>query len=387
MSNDLVDANLKKTAASVQKMIEPEFLRFFFELKNLAFLLLFNDNKSNFTHKSGYARIGGILMNKWTKGWLISGAAVLMLAGCGGGEETNESGGETYKIGVSQFVEHPSLDKAYEGFKKGLEEAGVTAEFNEQTAQGDQNNNQTIANNFVSDDVDLIFANSTPSATAALNATKDIPIVFTSVTDPIAAGLVKDTEKPGGNITGTVDLHPDAITNTVKFMAEQFDGKNVGVIYNAGEQNSVAQAEAVEKVLTDNGLKMVPVTVSTSSEVKQATESLIGKVDMFYIFTDNTVVSALESVIQVANKEDLPLFVGEKDSVARGGFAAYGFDYEDIGMEAGKMAAQILKGEKKAGDLPVLPPQNLKLVINETAAKEMNIEIKEEWKAEAELVK
>ncbi|WP_046173658.1 ABC transporter substrate-binding protein [Domibacillus indicus] len=332
-------------------------------------------------------------MSKW-KWMMTTGAAAMMLAACGGGEEnagSSESGGssegETYKIGVTQFVEHPSLDNAYKGFKEGLEEAGVKAEFDEQNAQGDQNNNQTIAQNFVSDGVDLIFGNSTPSATAALNATKDIPIVFTSVTDPVAAGLVQDAEAPGGNVTGTIDLHPDAIANTVKFMAEEFDGKNVGVVYNAGEQNSVAQAEQVESILKENGLKMVPVTVSTSSEVKQAAESLIGKVDMFYIFTDNTVVSALESVIQVANDEDIPLFVGEKDSVARGGFAAYGFNYEDIGKEAGKMAAQILTGEAEAGELPVLPPQDLKLVINETAAAEMNIEIKDEWKQDAELVK
>lgn len=330
-------------------------------------------------------------MSKW-KWMMTTGAAAMMLAACGGEEEAGtdsggSSEGETYKIGVTQIVEHPSLDNAYEGFKKGLEEAGVSAEFDEQIAQGDQNNNQTIAQNFVADGVDLIFANSTPSATAALNATKDIPIVFTSVTDPVAAGLVQDTEAPGGNVTGTVDLHPDAISNTVKFMAEEFDGKNVGVIYNAGEQNSVAQAEQVESILTENGLEMMPVTVSTSSEVKQAAESLIGKADMFYIFTDNTVVSALESVIQVANDEDIPLFVGEKDSVARGGFAAYGFDYENIGMEAGKMAAQILKGEAEVGELPVLPPQDLKLVINETAAAEMNIEIKDEWKQDAEMVK
>ncbi len=332
-------------------------------------------------------------MGNWKKSWLMTGAAAMMLAACGGGEEKTETksggseGGETFKIGVTQIVEHPSLDNAYKGFKKGLEEAGVSAEFDEQIAQGDQNNNQTIANNFVADNVDLIFANSTPSATAALNATKEIPIVFTSVTDPVAAGLVKDTEAPGGNVTGTIDLHPDAISNTVKFMAKEFEGKNVGVIYNSGEQNSVAQAEQVEAILKENGLKMVPVTVSASSEVKQAAESLIGKADMFYIFTDNTVVSALESVIQVANDEDLPLFVGEKDSVARGGFAAYGFNYEDIGKEAGKMAAKILKGEAKAGELPVLPPQELKLVINEKAAKEMNIEIKEEWKQDAELLK
>ncbi|MCM3788221.1 ABC transporter substrate-binding protein [Domibacillus indicus] len=330
-------------------------------------------------------------MSKW-KWMMTTGAAAMMLAACGGEEEAKtESGGssegDTYKVGVTQFVEHPSLDNAYKGFQEGLKEEGVSVELDEQNAQGDQNNNQTIAQNFVADDVDLIFANSTPSATAALNATKDIPIVFTSVTDAVSAGLVKDTEAPGGNVTGTLDLHPDAISNTVKFMTEAVKGKNVGVIYNAGEQNSVAQAEQIESILKENGLKMVPVTVSASSEVKQAAESLVGKVDMFYIFTDNTVVSALESVIQVANDKDIPLFVGEKDSVVRGGFAAYGFDYEEIGKEAGKMAAQILKGEAKAGDLPVLPPQDLKLVINEKAAAEMNIEIKDEWKQDAEIVK
>nr|WP_232726190.1 ABC transporter substrate-binding protein [Bacillus sp. FJAT-42315] len=316
-----------------------------------------------------------------------------MLAGCGnsGEEEKKEEAGpakeDTVKIGVTQIVEHPSLDNAYKGFQQALEDAGIEADYDVQIAQGDQNNNQTIANNFVSDKVDLIFANSTPSAASALNATKEIPIVFTSVTDAVAGGLVKDLNNPGGNITGTTDLHPEAIPKTIEFMAKEFDGKNVGVIYNAGEQNSVAQVEAVEKVMKENGLKLVPVTVSTSSEVKQAAESLVGKADMIYIVTDNTVVSALESVIQVANKEDIPMFVGELDSVKRGGFAAFGFEFYDIGYEAGQMAVQILKEGKKPGDLPVQPPQNLKLLINEKAAKEMNIEIKEEWKEQAEFVK
>ncbi|OCA92819.1 ABC transporter substrate-binding protein [Pseudobacillus wudalianchiensis] len=333
-------------------------------------------------------------MKKWIKGMAAAGiASAVLLAGCGG--ETEEKGQEssggnkekTYKIGVTQIVEHPSLDNAYKGFQKALEDAGIKADYDVQIAQGDQNNNQTIANNFAGDKVDLIFANSTPSATGALNATKDIPIVFTSVTDPKAAGLVKDPQNPGGNITGTTDLHPEAIPKTIEFMAKEFKGKNVGVIYNAGEQNSVAQVEEVKKVMEKNGLKMVPVTVSASSEVKQAAESLAGKADMIYIITDNTVVSALESVIQVANQKDIPLFVAELDSVKRGGFAAFGFEYYDIGYEAGEMAVKILKDGKKPGDLPVQPPQNLKLLINEKAAKEMNIEIKDEWKNEAEFVK
>jgi putative ABC transport system substrate-binding protein len=172
----------------------------------------------------------------------------------------------------------------------------------------------------------------------------------------------------------------------VNFMNENFSGKTVGVIYNSGEQNSIAQIDLVKDALKGTDLKLAEATVSTSSEVKQAAESLIGKADMFYIITDNTVVSALESVIQVANDQDLPLFVGELDSVKRGGFAGFGFDYGDIGYEAGVMAAQILKGEKKASELPVQYPQNLKLLINQTAAKEMGIEIKDEWKELAELV-
>ncbi|AYA75028.1 BMP family ABC transporter substrate-binding protein [Bacillus sp. Y1] len=319
----------------------------------------------------------------------ISVAGALFLSGCGSSETDNANGDsevKTLKVGVTQIVEHPSLDAALEGFQKALKEEGLEVEYDVQIAQGDQNNNQSIANNFVGDKVDLIFANSTPSALSALNATKEIPIVFTSVTDPVGAGLVTAMDQPGDNITGTTDTHPDAIPNMVNFMNENFSGGTVGVIYNSGEQNSVAQIDLVKEALKGTDLKLAEATVSTSSEVKQAAESLIGKADMFYIITDNTVVSALESVIQVANDEDLPLFVGELDSVKRGGFAGFGFDYGDIGYEAGVMAAQILKGEKKASELPVQYPQNLKLLINQTAAKEMGIEIKDEWKELAELV-
>lgn len=317
----------------------------------------------------------------------------LILSACGTSESSNggkkdpeKNEEKTFKVGVTQIVEHPSLDAAYKGFQKALDEQGLKVEYDVQIAQGDQNNNQTIANNFVGDGVDLIFANSTPSALGALNATKDIPIVFTSVTDPVGAGLVKSMDESGENITGTTDTHPDAIPNTVKFIAENFKGENVGVIYNSGEQNSIAQIDLVKKALKETSFKLTEATISNSSEVKQAAESLVGKADVIYIITDNTVVSALESVIQVANDNDIPLFVGELDSVKRGGFAAYGFDYFDIGYEAGEMAAQILKGEKKPSELPVQYPQNLKLQINQTAAKEMNIEIKDEWKNTAEVI-
>jgi putative ABC transport system substrate-binding protein len=317
---------------------------------------------------------------------MLCSASFLLLSGCGA-KETNNSEGKkekTYHIGVTQIVEHPSLDAALKGFKQALKDKGLSVSYDVQIAQGDMNNNQTIANNFVSDHVDLIFANSTPSAQAALNATKDIPIVFTSVTDPVGAQLVQSMEKPGGNVTGTTDTHPDAIPKTVQFIDKYMNGNRVGMIYNSGEQNSVAQVEAVKKAMKGTDLKIVPVSVSTSAEVKQAAESLVGKADCIYIITDNTVVSALESVIQVASDHDIPLFVGELDSVKRGGFAAYGFDYYDIGYEAGEMAAQILKDGKKPADLPVQYPKKLKLLINKKAAKDMGVELNPEWDSIAE---
>jgi putative tryptophan/tyrosine transport system substrate-binding protein len=317
----------------------------------------------------------------------LAGAMLLSACGNTGTDEAGGSEEKTYKVGISQFVTHPSLDSATEGFKKALEEEGLTIEYDEQNANGDQTTVQTIAANLAGDNADLIFANATPSALAALNATKDIPIVFTSVTDPVAAQLVQSMENPGGNVTGTADMHPEAIPNTVKFIHENYPDATIGTVYSAGEPNSVVQVEIMREAAKELGMNApVESTVATSAEVKQATESLVGKADVIFIVTDNTVVSALESVVQVANEKDIPLFVGELDSVNRGGFAAYGFSYEDIGYEAGIMAAQILKGEKQPSELSAQYPQNLKLVINKKAAEEMNIELKDEWNDIAEFV-
>ncbi|MGE7114767.1 ABC transporter substrate-binding protein [Lysinibacillus sp. NPDC047702] len=321
---------------------------------------------------------------------------VLLLAACGsGGSSSSDSKGDeknnasesskeaekTYKIGITQLVEHPSLNAATEGFKKAIEDSGLKVEFDPQIAQGDNSLSTTIANNLVSANVDLIFANSTPSAQAAATATSDIPIIFTSVTDAVGAQLIESMEKPGKNITGTIDLHPETIAKTVAFLKE-LGAKNVGMVYNAGEQNSVAQIKEVKKVMAEQGLAVKEASAATSAEVKQAAESLIGKVDAFYIITDNTVVNALESVIDVANANKLPLVVGELDSVARGGLAAYGFEYFDIGYEAGQMAVKILKGEATPADTPAQYPQNLKLLINKKVADDLGIEIKDSWGAE-----
>ena len=314
---------------------------------------------------------------------------LFVLAACGGEEKETSSHGsageagatKTFKIGTTQIVEHPSLDAAKEGFKKAIEDAGIKAEYVDESANGDNSNNMTIAQKLVSENVDLIFANSTPSAQAAKSATADIPIIFTSVTDAIGAELIDSMEQPGANVTGTIDLHPETMPKTVAFLKE-LGAKNVGMIYNAGEQNSVAQIAAVKELATKEGVTIVDAAVSASSEVKQAAESLIGKVDAFYVVTDNTVVSALESVVDVANANTLPLIVGELDSVERGGLAAYGFDYFDIGYEAGQMAAQVLLEGKTPADIPSAYPANLKLVINKAVAESLDLKVKPEWEAE-----
>ncbi|MGB2870479.1 ABC transporter substrate-binding protein [Psychrobacillus psychrotolerans] len=320
---------------------------------------------------------------------MVLSAAVLLLAACGTDDSAatkstsaKSDDKEVFKIGVTQIVEHPSLNAAYEGFQKAIEDAGLEVEYQYENAQNDNSLNSTIANNLVNSGADLIFANSTPSAQAVAALTEDIPIVFTSVTNAVDAELVDSMESPGGNVTGTVDTQPDAIPNTIAFLKNELDAKNVGMVFNAGEQNSRSSVDAVKEEMAKVGLNVVEASVSTSAEVKQATESLIGKVDSLYIITDNTVVSALESVVDVANEHKLPMMVGEFDSVKRGGLGAYGFEFYDIGYEAGEMAVKILKGENKPADLAVQYPQNLKFVLNKDTVDALGIEVKDEWESE-----
>src|SRR5690625_1190992 len=301
-------------------------------------------------------------------------------------EEAESTDGESYVIGATQILEHPSLDEAYNGFQAAIEDAGLNVEYDYQNAQNDQNNVKTISDNFVADDVDLIFANSTPSALGALNATKDIPILFTSVTDAIDAGLVESMDESGGNITGVLDLHPDAIENTVQFIDEYFEGANVGLIYNAGEANSVAQIESVTEAGEGTSLTFSERTVSNSAEVQQAADTLAGDVDVFYIVTDNTVVSALDTVVGVANDQQIPLVVGEPDSLEKGGFVTFGIDYETIGYRTGEMAVEILTGETDISDIPAEHPSEIQLFINKEAAEAQGVEWNDEWDEEAEFI-
>ena len=325
-----------------------------------------------------------------------------MLTACGSSGTSEESsssssGGDsdakeekTVKVGIIQLVEHPSLDASREGFVAALKDAGYedgkNMKLDYQNAQADMNNNMSIAQNLVADENDIILSIATASSQAVVQATKDIPVLFTAITDPVGAKLVESLESPGGNVTGTSDTHPDAIKNTIgsikKFVP---DAKTVGIIYNSGEPNSVVNVENAKKALEENGLESVEATISTSSEVKQAAESLVGRADVYYVPKDNTVVSALESVVTVANDKDIPLFVGEGDSVKRGGFASYGLDYFDLGYSTGKMAVEILNG-KKPSEIPVGFPENLELVINKKAAEEQGVTLTDDLLKDAVIV-
>jgi putative tryptophan/tyrosine transport system substrate-binding protein len=322
---------------------------------------------------------------------VILSGAMLLLAACGGSNQASGDKKEKMvKIGITQIVEHPSLDATREGFIAALKDAGYeegkNLKLDYQNAQGDMNNNASIAQKLVSDKNDLILAIATPSAQAAVQATKDIPILFSAITDPVSAELVQSFEEPGGNATGTSDTHPDAIKNTIasikKFVP---DAKKVGIIYNNGEPNSVINVKNAREAIEEAGLEAVETTISTSSEVKQAAESMVGRVDVLYIPKDNTVVAALESVIAVANDKNIPTFSGDGDSVKRGTFASYGFDYHDLGYTTGKMAVEILKG-KKPSEMPVGFPENLELIVNKKAGEEEGITLTEELLKDAKIV-
>lgn len=282
--------------------------------------------------------------------------------------------GETpIKIGITQIVEHPALDSARQGFQDALAQEGWTnVTFDMQNAQGDMATATTIARKFADDRVDLILAIATPTAQAAAQVTSDIPILITAVTDPVAAGLVETMETPGTNVTGTTDMTP--VKTQLELLLEIAPSvQRVGVLFNVGEVNSVVQVELAKQVAGDLGLEIVEAGATTSGEVLEAARSLPGRVDAIYVPTDNTVVSALESVIMVAEDNDLPLIVGEEESVVRGGLATTGINYYDLGFQTGLMAIQVLNGADPS-TMAIQSADRVETVLNLEAARNMGIE-------------
>lgn len=317
-----------------------------------------------------------------------------LLAGCGSTTTDNKASSATpaapkvFKVGLTQIAPHPSLDTVRQGIIDGLKAAGFednkNLKIDFQNAQGDQSTATQIAQKFAADKKDIIIAITTPSAQTALAATKEIPIVFGTVTDPVGAKLVASFEKPGGNVTGTSDMTP--VKDQLALFAKLgVNVKRVGIIYNAGEDNSVFTVKQAKAVAPGLGLEIVEATVTNANEVQQAAQSLVGRVDAFYLITDNTLAQGIQSVLAVANAKKLPTVSVEKSYVDQGALATLGFDYYDLGKQTGAMAAQILQGKKPA-DIPVETSNNLKLTINTKTASSLGLNIPADLLKQAEQV-
>jgi putative tryptophan/tyrosine transport system substrate-binding protein len=305
-------------------------------------------------------------------------ATALLATACGnGGNDAGSAagaGGESVEIGITQIVSHPSLDAARDGFKKALSENGYTEGGNvtyEQNAQGDQATATSIAGKFNTDQKDLVLAIATPTAQAAAQAITSSPIMITAVTDPVAAGLVDSLEAPGGNVTGTSDLNP--VEEQLGLLKEMVpDAKSVGIVYSSGEVNSQVQVDLAKEAAKKLGLELREATVSNSSEVQQAAQSL--DVDAFYVPTDNNVVSSLASLIGVAESKKIPVIASDAASVEGGALATEGINYEDLGYQTGLMAVKVLKGGDPAS-MPIETASELEVVVNKGAAERMGVEI------------
>lgn len=280
-------------------------------------------------------------------------------------------------VAVTAIVEHPALDAVRDGIRDELEangyKVGDNLKFSYESAQGNPTIAAQIARKLVGEKPDVIVAIATPSAQALAAATKDIPLVFSAVTDPIGAKLVSKFDNPGGNITGLSDMSP--IAQHLDLIKEITPGaKRIGVAYNPGEANAVSLVDLLKALAPGKGMEIVTASAPKSSDVLAAARSLVGKVDVIYVPTDNTIVTALESVIKVGMENGIPVYSADTDSVKRGAIAALGFNYYDIGRQTGKIVVRILKGEKP-GDIAVRVAAGTDLFVNPKAAKSMGVTI------------
>ncbi|OWJ65574.1 ABC transporter substrate-binding protein [Inquilinus limosus] len=278
-------------------------------------------------------------------------------------------------VAVTAIVEHPQLDAVRDGVRAALAQAGYkegeTLVFEFESAQGSAATAAQIARKYVGQAPDVIVPITTPSAQAVAAATRDIPVVFGAITDPVGARLVASRDHPGGNVTGTSDMQP--LADHLDLIRAIMPGvKTLGVIYNPGEANSVWTVTTLRKMAPDRGVGIVEATATKTADVRAAALSLVGKVDAIYVPTDNTVASAVEAVVGVGLENRLPVFGAETESVARGAVAAIGFDYYQLGRETGAMVVRVLQGEKP-GEMPVINARGGDLVVNLKSAAAMGV--------------
>ncbi|MFJ3057757.1 ABC transporter substrate-binding protein [Herbaspirillum sp. NPDC087042] len=291
-------------------------------------------------------------------------------------------------VAVTAIVEHPALDAVRDGVKDELKEEGFEAgknlKWEYQSAQGNTGTAAQIARKFVGDKPDVIVAIATPSAQALVAATKSIPVIYSGVTDPVAAQLVKDWKASGTNVTGVSDLlELDKQVELIKRVVP--NAKRVGMVFNPGEANSAVVVKALKELLSKSGMILVEAAAPRSVDVGSAAKSLIGKVDVIYTNTDNNVVSAYEALVKVGNDAKIPLVASDTDSVKRGAIAALGVNYYDLGRQTGKVVGRILKGEKP-GDIPSATSSKLELFVNTAAAQKQGVTLAPELVSSAKTV-
>lgn len=303
-----------------------------------------------------------------------------LMTGCGSASGESSSGEKTYTIGIAQFAEHGSLDNCREGFLKGLEEEGIVEGENltvdYQNAAADMGTASQIADSFVSDKADLICAIATPTAQSAYNAAMDtdIPVVYTAVTDPVAAELAEEDGSPVGNVTGTSDELP--IKEQLEMIRQILpDARKVGIMYTTSEANSLSALETYKELAGDYGFEIVESGITATADIPLAADDLLGKVDCITNLTDNTVVASLPTILEKANEKNIPVFGSEIEQVKIGCLAAEGLDYVALGEQTGKMAARILKGEAEASEMSYETISDPGFYVNQKVAQNLGISI------------
>ena len=285
---------------------------------------------------------------------------------------------DMFRIGISQFITHQSLDATREGVvdelaKQGYVE-GKNIEIDLQNAQGEQRNLKTISQQ-LAESSDVVLAIATPSAQSLANTTQTTPVIFSAVTDPVSAKLVESREHPGGNVTGTSDQSSDAISTQINLIKKVLPkAKTIGILYTQSEPNSVVQKDEAKRLLEEKGFTVVEKTILDSNNVKAAAESLMAEVDMVFVPTDNIISSTMETVKQVSIKHKVPVFGGSTEMIAVGGLYNYGTNYEELGRQTARMLIRVLKGEKPE-NIAVELPEKLELHTNQEMADALGIDI------------
>ncbi|MFB5153243.1 ABC transporter substrate-binding protein [Burkholderia orbicola] len=308
---------------------------------------------------------------------ITAGVAALALAGAA----------HAQTVKVLSIVDHPALDAIRDGVRAELKAEGYgddKLKWEYQSAQGNTGTAAQIARKFVGDKPDVIVAIATPAAQSVVAATKSVPVVYSGVTDPVAAQLVKGWGPSGTNVTGVSDKLPlDLQVALIKRVVP--NAKTVGMVYNPGEANSVVVVKELKEILAKQGMTLKEAAAPRTVDIGPAAKSLIGKVDVIYTNTDNNVVSAYEALVKVANEAKIPLVAGDTDSVKRGGIAALGINYGDLGRQTGKVVARILKGEKP-GAIASETSSNLELFVNTGAAAKQGVTLSPDLVKEAKTV-